>query len=125
VFQKIDCIRIHVPNLESALKFYRDKLGLGLVWRKGQAQAGLRMKAADTELVLVTENLNGTEVDILVDSADESARDFERLGGKIVSAPFDIPIGRCSVIQDPWGNRFVILDMNKGPLKTDMNKNVE
>jgi hypothetical protein len=33
--------------------------------------------------------------------------------------PFDIQIGRAVVIQDPWGNRFVLLDTSKGLLVTD------
>lgn len=33
LFRKVDCVRLGVPDLESALAFYRDRLGLGLVWR--------------------------------------------------------------------------------------------
>jgi len=33
--------------------------------------------------------------------------------------PFDIPIGRCAVVNDPWGNRLVLLDVGKGSLVTD------
>ncbi len=124
MFQKVDCIRINVPNIDLALKFYGDQLGLHTVWRRGSSEVGLRMKNSDAELVLVTEKLDGTEVDILVKSADEASKQFEKLGGKIVVPPFDIAIGRCSVIQDPWGNRFVILDMSKGPMKTDKSGNV-
>jgi predicted NUDIX family NTP pyrophosphohydrolase len=92
---------------------------LDLAWRRGSAEAALRMKDSDTELVLVTERLNGNEVDILVDSADKAAKEFKQLGGKIVMSPFDIAIGRCAIVQDPWRNRFVVLDMTKGPLRTD------
>jgi hypothetical protein len=34
-------------------------------------------------------------------------------------APFDLRIGRCAVVQDPWGNQLTILDMSKGALVTD------
>lgn len=102
MFRKVDCVRIHVPDLESALKFYRDKLGLELVWRRDQLEAGLRLSETETELVLVKEKLEGNEVDILVNSADSVAEDFVRLGGNVVAGPFDIPIGRCAVVRDPW-----------------------
>ena len=32
--------------------------------------------------------------------------------------PFDIPIGRCAVVADPWGSRLVLLDTSKGRLVT-------
>jgi hypothetical protein len=45
-------------------------------------------------------------------------------GGKIITPPFDIQIGRCAVVQDPWGNKFILLDISKGSLKTDAEGNV-
>ena len=28
-------------------------------------------------------------------------------------------MGKCVVVEDPWGNRLVLLDSSKGLLKTD------
>ena len=61
---------------------------------------------------------------MLVDSADEAAKWVEQAGGKVIVPPFDIQIGRCVVLEDPWGNPLVLLDMTKGPLKTDADGNV-
>lgn len=72
------------------------------------------MKNSDTELVLVTEKLDGSEVDILVKSADDRSRQFEEFGGKIIVPPFEIAIGRCSVVQDPWNNCFFNLRHEQG-----------
>jgi hypothetical protein len=36
-----------------------------------------------------------------------------------VRGPFDIQIGLCAVVRDPWGNELVILDTSKGLLRTD------
>ena len=119
MFQKVDCIRVHVPSIESALKFYRDELGLELVWKRGSSEVGLKMGDSDTELVLVAKNLKGAEVDLLVKSADLVSKTFEELGGNVIVPPFDIAVGRCAVVQDPWENDFVVLDMSKGPLKTN------
>jgi hypothetical protein len=49
---------------------------------------------------------------------------FVEAGGSIVVPPFDIQIGRCVVVADPWGNRLVLLDMSKGPLMADARGNV-
>ena len=88
-----------------------------LIWRTGTA-AGLRLPETDTELVLQIEEQR-QEVDFLVDSADQSATFIEQSGGKVIVPPFDIQIGRCVVVEDPWGNPLVLLDTSKGLLKTD------
>jgi predicted enzyme related to lactoylglutathione lyase len=122
LLRKVDCIRLYVPDLEEGLAFYRDRLGHELIWRSKTA-AGLRLPESDAELVLQTEEQR-QEVDLLVDSADEAAKWVEQAGGKVIVPPFDIQIGRCVVLEDPWGNPLVLLDMSKGPLKTDVDGNV-
>ena len=122
LLRKVDCIRQYVPDLEAGLAFYRDRLGHELIWRTETA-AGLRLPETDTELVLQTEEQR-QEVDFLVDSADKSAKFIEQSGGKVIVPPFDIQIGRCVVVEDPWGNPLVLLDASKGLLKTDINGKV-
>jgi lactoylglutathione lyase len=122
LFHKLDCVRLFVDDIDSALSFYRDKLGHDLIWRTPQA-AGLRMPGTDAEIVLQTER-QGIEVDFLVSSADTAALEFEQAGGSILVPPFDIQIGRCAVVKDPWGNELVLLDMSKGRLVTDAQGNV-
>lgn len=122
LFRKIDCVQLPVPDLEAGLRFYRDQLGHALIWRTGTA-AGLRMLETDAEIVLHTEP-RGAETDILVDSADDASQAVSRAGGRVVVAPFDIPIGRCTVVEDPWGNRLVLLDGSKGSFATDAQGNV-
>jgi lactoylglutathione lyase len=122
LFHKVDCIRLYVPDLDAGLTFYRDQLGHPLIWRTEQ-EAGLRMSDSEAELVLQTER-PGLEVDITVQSADEAATRWAALGGKVIAGPFDIRIGRCVVVQDPWGNPLVLLDTSKGLLVTDEEGNV-
>lgn len=122
ILRKVDCIRLFVPDLDEALAFYRDQLGLGLVWRSATA-IGLHLPETDAELVLQKER-NVIEVDFLVNSADQAASDFEKAGGTIVVAPFEIQIGRCAVVHDPWGNELVLLDLSKGRLQTDEAGNI-
>ena len=122
LIRKVDCVRLYVPDLEAGLAFYRDQLGHELIWRTPTA-AGLRLPETDAELVLQTEDQR-QETDLLVDSADESARLIEQAGGKVIVPPFDIQVGRCVVVEDPWGNPLVLLDLSKGLFKTDSDGNV-
>ena len=122
LFRRIDCIRLRVSDLEAALTFYRDRLGHELVWRSEQA-AGLRMPDTDAEIVLHTEE-PGQEIDLKVESAGAAAARFVEAGGTVLVPPFDIQIGRCVVVADPWGNPLVLLDTSKGLLITDEEGNI-
>jgi lactoylglutathione lyase len=122
LIRKVDCVRLSVPDLDAGLAFYRDRLGHELVWRTEDA-VGLRLPDTDAEIVLHAEQ-GEPEIDLLVDSADGAAARFEAAGGRIVVPPFDTQIGRAVVVQDPWGNQFVLLDASKGLLVTDAEGNV-
>ena len=122
LIRKVDCVRLYVADLETGLAFYRDRLGHELIWRTKTA-AGLRLPESDAELVIQTEDQR-QEVDLLVDSADTAATLIEEAGAKVIVPPFDIQIGRCVVLEDPWGNPLVLLDISKGLLKTDADGNM-
>lgn len=122
LIRKIDCVRLYVPNLAAGLTFYRDRLGHELIWQTATA-AGLRLPETDAEIVIQTEEQR-QEIDLLVDSADEAAKFIQQAGGKVIVPPFDIQIGRCVVVEDPWSNPLVLLDMSKGSLATDSEGNV-
>jgi catechol 2,3-dioxygenase-like lactoylglutathione lyase family enzyme len=117
LIRKIDCLRLSVPDLDAGLAFYRDRLGQQVIWRS-ESQVGLRLPDTDAEIVLHVEP-QAPEIDLTVFSADGAAARFKEAGGKIVVPPFDIQIGRCVVVQDPWGNQIVLLDSSKGLLATD------
>ncbi|MEU4602731.1 VOC family protein [Kribbella sp. NPDC023972] len=118
LLRKVDAVTVRVPELDAGLEFYRDRLGHELVWRNDEiGQAGLRLPDSDTEIVLAT----GLEYapSWLVTSADEAAVQIVRQGGRLVRAPFDLPVGRCAVVEDPFGNALVVLDLSKGLYVTD------
>lgn len=120
--RRVDCVRLPVDSLESGLAFYRDALGLELVWRDGDS-AGLAMPGDGTEIVIHTRG-GSPETDLLVQSADQAARVIAGAGGSVKVPPFDIRIGRCCVVLDPWGNELVLLDCSKGLLRTDGQGNI-
>ncbi len=122
LFRKLDCLRVPVPDIESGLAFYRDRLGHELIWRT-DTQAGLRLPETDAEIVIHTEG-DELEPNLLVADAGEAAALLAEAGGNVIVEPFDTQIGRCAVVQDPWGNRLVLLDMSKGALVTDADGNV-
>ena len=120
--RKIDCIQIHVPDLDAGLAFYRDQLGHQLVWRTERA-VGLRLPDTDAEIVLQIER-PGIEINLLVDSVDAAVARIVAAGGSVVVPPFEIQIGRCVVVRDPWGTQLIMLDLSKGLLATDAAGNV-
>jgi catechol 2,3-dioxygenase-like lactoylglutathione lyase family enzyme len=120
VLRQVDCVQVPVPDLDEGLRFYRGGLGLELKWRHA-TQAGLRL--GDAELVLHTE-LRGPETDLLVDSAEEAIRRVEAAGGRVLTPPRDIPVGRLAVVADPFGNPLVLLDLSKGTFTTNDDGNV-
>lgn len=113
----VDSVQLPVDDLETALAFYRDELGHELVWRTDTA-AGLRIPDSEAEIVVQTER-PVMESNLLVASVSEAAERVVGAGGSIEAGPFDIQIGRCVVVRDPWNNRLVLLDMTKGRLTTD------
>ena len=120
--RKVDAIQISVPDLNAGLAFYAERLGHQIIWRTERA-VGLRLPESDTELVLQTER-EGPEINFLVASADEAAQRVVDAGGTILVPPFDIQIGRCVVVRDPWGTTLVLLDASKGLFITDADGNI-
>ena len=122
LIRKVDCVQIQVPNLDAGLAFYRDQLGHQLVWRTARA-VGLRLPDTDTEIVLQIER-PGMEINLGVDSVDAAVARIVAAGGTVVVPPFEIQIGRCVVVCDPWGTQLIMLDTSKGLLATDADGNV-
>ena len=107
---------LKVADLDAALAFYSAALGHAVLWRRPDS-AGLGMPGTETELVLHT-NL-GPEVDLLVANVDDALQRFNDAGGETITGAFDIPIGRCAVVRDPFGNAIVMLDQTKGSFVTN------
>jgi predicted enzyme related to lactoylglutathione lyase len=109
----VDAIMIKVPDLDRGLEFYRDRLGHELIWRNDEiGQAGLRLPDSRTEIVIT--DRQQYEPAWLVDSVVAAADELVSAGGAVTVAPFDIPVGRVAVVQDPFGNRLVLVDLSKG-----------
>ena len=101
LIRKVDCVSMPVADLSAAVVFYRDKLGHDLIWRS-DTQAGFRLPDTETELVVHTEPRPGA-AELLVRSVPAAIRQFVEAGGTLVSGPFDVAIGQCAEVADPWG----------------------
>jgi predicted enzyme related to lactoylglutathione lyase len=113
LLRKIDAVTIPVPDLDAGLAFYRDRLGHELRWRNDAIGAvGLALPDSDSEIVLTT--WQKYEPNWLVSSADEAADVIVAAGGRLVAGPEEIPVGRLIVVEDPFGNGLVLLDLSKG-----------
>ncbi len=121
MFKGIDCVRLYVESIEKGITYYRDKMGLTLKWKK-QAAAGFAL-GETAELVIQTQDRE-QEIDILVDDVYAEVRKIKEAGGKILYGPFDIDVGKAAVVEDPWKNLYVILDLSKGTYATDEKGNV-
>ena len=121
IFEKVDCVMVKVDNLAKGMDFYHRALGHEILW-KTETAAGLKFPNSNAELVLSTEN--GPEVDLKVQDTREAFDQLVRAGAKPIARPFEIAIGYCAVLEDPWGNTITILDTAKGLLKVDSQKNV-
>jgi lactoylglutathione lyase len=116
LLRKLDCLLLRVPDLDAAVSFYRDRLGHRVLWRSAEA-VGFALPDADAELVV---HLNiGPETDVLVEDVDKDVAVFVNAGGEALQPPFDIAIGRCARVRDPFGNELTLLDQSKGRLATD------
>jgi lactoylglutathione lyase len=122
LFKKVDCHSLPVTDLDAAIAFYSGRLGHELIWRDASA-AGLRLPGSEAELVLHTDP-RPVETDLLVDSVPDAIERFVAAGGALIVGPFEIRIGLCAVLRDPWQNSVVILDQSKGLLQTDVDGNV-
>lgn len=62
---------------------------------------------------------------VAVPNVDESARQAAELGGKVLTAPMDIPeVGRFAVISDPQGAAIAIFTPKEGASRPDAPPNV-
>ena len=123
LLRKVDAVTFKVPDLDTGLAFYVERLGHQLAWRNDAVgQAGLRLPESDTEIVLTTKH--GYEPNWLVESADEAAREIAEAGGAVLAEPVDFPVGRLTIAADPFGSVMVLIDLTRGRCSTDDSGNV-
>ena len=118
LLRSVDAVTVPVPDLDSGLAFYRARLGHPLLWRHDElGQAGLGLAAKGTELVLSTRAPYAPTW--LVSSVHDAVAAVVEAGGRRISGPSDIPVGRLAIGEDVFGNQLVVLDLSRGHYVTD------
>lgn len=114
MLRKIDCVMIRVDDVEAAAAYYAKVFGLRPQW-SGDDSIGLVFSESDAEIVLHNDSdiPSSVEVYYLVDDVVSAVAHYAEQGCCVLVAPFDITIGKCAVIKDPFGTRLCILDMIK------------
>ena len=112
--RKIDCVMLRVDDLEAAAQYYADVFGLKRSWQDSTS-VGMLMPETDAEIVLHTRDIpKEVSVHYLVDEVVGAVNELRSKGCIVRTEPFDIVIGKCAVLEDPFGNILAILDMTKG-----------
>jgi catechol 2,3-dioxygenase-like lactoylglutathione lyase family enzyme len=103
-----------VADLEAAVSFYRDELGLDESWREGKTTAAFRLPGTEVELMLDVPPDNGPEWKaggfFAVDSVDGFVAEHPDIDW--VGEVIDVPGGRSAAFRDPAGNTLHLLDQS-------------
>jgi predicted enzyme related to lactoylglutathione lyase len=112
---------IRVADVNAAAAYYAEVFGLRPSW-SGDDSIGLLFPETDTEIVLHNDpNIpSPVEVHYLVDDVVAVIDEYVAKGCEVLVAPFDITVGMCTVIKDPFGTRLCILDITKGLRPTNL-----
>jgi hypothetical protein len=110
MLRKVDRLLVRVPNLASAVTYYRDVIGLKLI-RQEKHLAAFHLADHSTELILHTDpDLPAEQTYYLVDDVRDLYKRREELQLKFVSAPQPVSRGYRATVKDPFGNVLSILD---------------
>ncbi len=115
MFKKIDCVMIRVDDLAAGEKFYSEVFGLEPLWRDA-GSVGMGLPETNAEIVLHTnaEIPHKVEVHYLVDDVVAAVKVYAEKGCRVLVPPFDVMIGKCAVIEDPFATTICILDLSSG-----------
>ncbi len=111
--KKIDAVLHRVSDIDEAIRFYVDVLGLRLGWRD-ESMAGLLFPGNDSELVLhINDSLPNPNISFQVEDVEEFVDEYREKGYMVLVEPFDIRCGMCAVLSDPYGNGIEVMDLTK------------
>lgn len=119
MLRKIDCVLIRVGDVDAAASYYAATFGLDVLWREhdedsASTMLGLGLPETDAEIVLHDAGIpDEIRVHYLVDDVTSACEYLLQRGCTIQVAPFDITIGKCATVQDPFGVSLSMLDMTK------------
>ena len=111
MFRRLDRLVIRVPNLQSAVTYYRDVLGLKVV-REEKRVASLRFADQDCgEIILHSDpELPSDATYMLVDSVRDMYQRRTELRLRFTAPPTRVARGYRATVKDPFGTILHLLD---------------
>jgi len=110
MLQRIDRILLRVPALESAVRYYRDVLGLKLL-RQDSRLASFQLAQEGTELVLHADaDLPAEAIYYRVDDVRQLYREREKFKLQFIQSPAPAARGWRATVKDPFGNILLLID---------------
>jgi catechol 2,3-dioxygenase-like lactoylglutathione lyase family enzyme len=101
-----------VDDLDAALAFYRDVLGLAEAWREGDTTVAFELPGSPVQLIVDVRPDDhpkwGSGMFLQVDDVDAFVGQHPSL--KWLDDPIDVPDGRAATFSDPAGNTIHIFD---------------
>jgi predicted enzyme related to lactoylglutathione lyase len=115
MLKKIDCVMIRVDDVAAGEKFYSEVFGLKALWREA-GSVGMSLPETNAEIVLHNNAAipHKVEVHYLVDNVVAAVRYYAENGCRVLAPPFDVLIGKCAVIRDPFDTTICLLDLTSG-----------
>lgn len=104
-----------VADLDQALAFYRDQLGLHEAWREGADCVVFELPETELRLMvdLAPSKVGRGGPFFKVPSVEAFLRDHAYV--KVTAAPEPIPNGFWAAVEDPAGNAFYLWDSSRDP----------
>jgi catechol 2,3-dioxygenase-like lactoylglutathione lyase family enzyme len=110
MLRKVDRIILRVPGLESAVRYYRDVIGLKLLKQDARI-ANFHLADGQTELVLHDDpDLPNEAFYYLVENVRDLYQRRDELKLKFVSPPSPVSRGYRATVKDPFGSVLLLLD---------------
>jgi predicted enzyme related to lactoylglutathione lyase len=115
MLKRIDCVMIRVDDVAAAEKLYSRVFGLKALWREA-GSVGMALPETNAEIVLHNNTAipHKVEVHYLVDDVVAAVKQYAENGCRVLAPPFDVLIGKCAVIQDPFDATICLLDLTSG-----------
>lgn len=121
-------VNIDVDDLDRAVAFYRDGLGLTMgrrlerdfvELRSGDAYLYLLVKGAGSETAPGGARRNydrhwtPVHLDFVVDDMTAAVAHAVAAGARVEREPFDEPYGKLALLSDPFGHGFCLIEFNE------------
>jgi lactoylglutathione lyase len=115
VLKKIDCVMVRVGDVAAGERFYSEVFGLKPLWRE-HGSVGMGLPETDAEIVLhsCAGIPHKVEIHYLVDDVVAAVKSYAEKGCRVLVQPFDVLIGKCAVIEDPFQTTICLLDLTSG-----------